>query len=73
MTLSFDPGEDLVQVADGLQAVTVRRPGGSVATVVDHALRSVVRSRQIAESAGRFTASGGSSGGPATGRHAFRR
>lgn len=57
MTLAFDPGSDLARVADGLETVTVTRPGSSVATLVPGALRSAVRSRQIAESAGRYTAS----------------
>jgi len=55
MTLPFDPGSDLARVADGLETVTVTRPGSSAATVVTGALRSVVHSRQVAESAGQYT------------------
>jgi hypothetical protein len=57
MTLPFDPGQDLAQVADGLQTATFTRPKSGVSAVVAHALRSVVRARQIAESAGRYTSS----------------
>jgi hypothetical protein len=57
MTLSFDPGEDLAQVADSLEAVTLTRPGSSVAVVVSRALRLAVSDRLIAESAGRFALS----------------
>jgi len=54
MALSFDPGEDLAQVADGLEAVTLTRPGSSVAVAIGRALRSAVGDRLIAESAGRY-------------------
>lgn len=57
MTLPFDPGQDLAQVADGLQAVTLTRPKSSVSVLVPHALRSIVRARQAAQSSGRYTSS----------------
>ena len=56
MTLDFDPADDLAQVADGIETVTVTRPGTSTATVVSGALRSLVRASDAARSAGRFTA-----------------
>lgn len=56
MPLPFDPGDDLARVADGLEKVTITRPGSSVAAVVAHALRSRVYDRGVAESAGRYTA-----------------
>jgi len=57
MTLDLNPGDDLARVGDGLETVTLNRPGSSAATVVAAALRSRVHDRQAAESAGRYTSS----------------
>lgn len=56
MTLDFDPSDDLASVADGLQSVTVKRPGSSESTEVTHALMRAVRTRELEESNGRYTA-----------------
>ena len=59
MTLAFDPSNDLVQVADGLEAVTLRRRGstpGGPGTTIAHALRRSVSTREAAASDGRYTA-----------------
>jgi hypothetical protein len=46
MALEFDPSADLVGVTDGLETVTLRRRGSSVATVITHALRRAVTTRE---------------------------
>jgi hypothetical protein len=51
----FDPSDDFPSVTDGLEAVTVRRPGSSAAAVVD-ALRQAVHTREAERSEGRYTA-----------------
>jgi len=51
----FDPSDDFPSVTDALEAVTVRRPGSSDATVVAHALRQAVRTREAERSEGRYT------------------
>jgi hypothetical protein len=57
MTIQFDAGNDLVDVADGLAPVTVTRPGSSGSTQVAHALRRMVRVREIQELDGQYRAS----------------
>jgi len=56
MTLDFDPRDDLVEVADGLEPVTVARPGSSATTALGHTLRRGVTTREAERSAGRYTA-----------------
>jgi len=56
MTPDFDPSDDLAGVADGLQSVTVKRPGSSGSTEVTHALRRALRTREVEASGGRYTA-----------------
>lgn len=56
MTLDFDPAGDLIDVVDGLEQVTVTRPGGDASTAVGHALRRAVGTREMEASAGRYTA-----------------
>lgn len=55
MTLPFDPGDDLADVADDLQAVSVTRPGSSTTTEVPHALRRAVRAYEVRKSQGQYT------------------
>ncbi len=55
--MMFDPSDDFATVTDGLEPVTIARPGGSDKTEVAHAMRRNVRTREAAESAGRYTAS----------------
>jgi hypothetical protein len=57
MALDFDPAGDLVGVADGLEQVTVHRPGNSQPATVEHALRRALGTRELEASAGRYTAS----------------
>ncbi len=60
MTPSPDSVCDLAQVADGLEAVTLRRRGSSPAApgaVIGHALRRAVTTREAAASDGHYTAS----------------
>ncbi len=57
MTIEFDAGGDLANVADGLVEVTVTRPGSSDSTQVAHALRRMVKVREIKELDGHFRAS----------------
>ena len=57
MALPFDPGDDMAEVADGLEPVTVTRPGSSAATEVTHALRRAVRTGEVKQSEGQYTAS----------------
>ncbi len=56
MPSGFDPSGDLAQVADGLEAVVVTRPRGSLSCSVTKALRTRVTTQQPAPSAGRSTA-----------------
>jgi len=56
MAIQFDPGDDLAGVADGLEAVTVTRPGSSAATGVAHALRRAVRTSEVKQSEGQYAA-----------------
>jgi len=56
MTLDFDPSDDLAGVTDGLTSVTVTRPGSSDSSEVTHALRRAIRTRELEESNGRYTA-----------------
>ena len=55
--MTFDPSDDFADVTDGLQSVTVRRPGSSQSTEVTHALCRAIRTREAEESDGRYTAS----------------
>jgi len=57
MAIEFDPSLDLAAVADGLQAVTLVRPGNSAATVVAHALCRTIRTREAQASEGQHTKS----------------
>ena len=57
MTIQFDAGDDLADVADGLAQVTVTRPGSSDSTEVAHALRRMVKVREIRELDGHYRAS----------------
>ena len=54
---AFHPGNDFLMVADGLSAVTVMRPDGSLSTEVAHALRQEIRTEEAKRSRGRYTAS----------------
>ena len=56
MTLAFDPGDDLADVADGLVEVTVTRPRSSFSAQVTGALRRAINTRQLEQSGGRYTA-----------------
>ena len=57
MTIQFDPGDDLAEVVDGLEQVTVTRPGSSNSTQVAHALRRTVKIRELKEWDGQYRAS----------------
>ena len=60
MTLAFDPSDDLVRVADGLETVTLRRRGsspGGPGERIARALRRSVTTREAAASDGRYTTS----------------
>jgi hypothetical protein len=60
MPLSFDPSDDFVRAADGLEPVTLLRGGTSAAalgTAIAHALRRAVTTYEAAASDGRYTAS----------------
>ena len=57
MTIQFDAGNDLADVADGLGQVTIRRPGSSNSTQVAHALRRMVKVRELRELDGHYRAS----------------
>jgi len=60
MSLNFDPSTDFADMVDGTETVTLRRRGstpGSPGTVISHALRRAVTTREAAESNGRYTAS----------------
>lgn len=52
----FDPSDDFPSVADGLEMVTVNRPGDPIAAVVLHALRQFVQPGAGEASRGRDTA-----------------
>jgi hypothetical protein len=56
MTIQFDAGDDLADVADGLAPVTVIRPGSSDSTQVAHALRRTVKVREVKELDGNYWA-----------------
>ena len=56
MTLDFDPASDLAEVVDGLEAISVTRPGSSTVTAVSQALRSAMRRREAEHSNGKYTA-----------------
>ena len=47
MTIQFDAGDDLAEVVDGLEQVTLTRPGSSTSTQVAHALRRAVKVREL--------------------------
>ena len=55
MSLSFDPGDDFANVTDGLEPVTLLRPG-SAATSVGGALRAAVSTAEARASDGKYTA-----------------
>ena len=60
MPIPFDPSTDFIHTADGLETATLRRRGsttGAVGTVITHALRRAVTTREAAASGGRYTAS----------------
>jgi hypothetical protein len=46
MTMDFDPSADLAGATDGLETVTFRRRGSGDATVITHALRRAVTTRE---------------------------
>ena len=56
MTIQFNAGDDLVDVVDGLDQVTLTRPGTSASTQVPHALRRMVKVREIKELDGHYRA-----------------
>lgn len=64
MPLDFDPSADFAKAADGLETVTLRRRGSSQETVITHALRHTVTTRE-ASRRGRY---GTSKGVPSDGR-----
>ena len=57
MTTAFDPQGDFEQIADQLEAVTLRRADGSAFATIGAALRRAVTTREAAASDGRYTAS----------------
>jgi hypothetical protein len=57
MTLAFDPSDDLARVADGLQSVTLTRPGSSATTAISDALCGRVTTDEAKASQGAYTAS----------------
>ncbi len=60
MTLAFDPSDDLVLIADGLETATLRRRGslpGGPGERITRALRRRVTTREAAASDGRYTTS----------------
>ncbi len=60
MTLAFDPSDDLLRVADGLETVTLRRRGSSPGGPGERIARALCRSvttREAAASDGRYTTS----------------
>ena len=57
MTIQFDAGNDLADVADGLAQVTLARPGSSNSPQVAHALRRMAKVREIKELDGHYRAS----------------
>jgi len=54
--MTFDPSQDFAGVLDGLQTVTLVRPGSSAATTVPHALCRAVKTREMEPSQGQYTA-----------------
>jgi hypothetical protein len=52
MSLSLDIASDLITVADGLEALTLRRAASSVETVIAHALRRPISKNESAASSG---------------------
>ena len=59
MPIPFDPSTDFIHSADGLETATLRRRStpGALGTVITHALRRSVTTREAAASGGRYTAS----------------
>jgi len=57
MTLEFDPSGDLADLADGLQSVTITRPGSSMVDTLTSALCRVVSTAEADASGGKCTAS----------------
>ena len=55
MSVSFDPADDFANVVDGLEPVTLLRPGGA-ATSVGGALRAAVSTAEARASEGKVTA-----------------
>jgi len=55
--MSFDPRDDFTNVVDGLQPVTLLRPGSFESTSVKHALRRSIRTREAQPADGQYTAS----------------
>lgn len=55
--MEFHPGEDLIGVADGLEAVVLLRPGSSWQLAVPHALYRPVKTREAAPADGWYTTS----------------
>ncbi len=56
MTLQFNPGDDFSGVIDGLQSITVTRPGSSLAIRVDGALRRAVTTAEAESLKSTYTA-----------------
>jgi hypothetical protein len=55
MSVGFDPSTDLVDVADGLEAVTLIPRRASEGTTIAHALPRMVSLREAAASGGQYT------------------
>jgi len=55
MSTAFNPSQDLARVVDGLQAITLRRPGTPTSQSIAHALRRVIAEREASASQGRYT------------------
>jgi hypothetical protein len=56
MSLSFDPSGDFANVVDGLEPVTLLRPGSSSTASVDGAMRAAVCTAEARASDGKVTA-----------------
>ncbi len=54
---TFNPGNDLVKVADGLQRATLLRRGGAASVTLDAVLPRAVRTGEAGASGGTYTAS----------------
>jgi hypothetical protein len=52
MSIALDIATDLITVADGLEALTLRRAASSVETLIAHALRRPVSKNESAASSG---------------------